>query len=101
MTDGTIAASLAQRRSLWHMREVIPEAHKRHGISYKHDISVPVSRVPEVLERAEALLDKNVPRLKNVYFWTSGRWQLAFQSASASSDCAESRKSTEGQHCRP
>ena len=50
--DAVIAASGAQADRLWSMRESLPEAHKNLGAGIKHDISVPVSRVPEFIERA-------------------------------------------------
>jgi FAD/FMN-containing dehydrogenase len=46
LLDGVIASSEAQARMLWRMRESISEAHKLEGISFKHDISVPISKVP-------------------------------------------------------
>jgi FAD/FMN-containing dehydrogenase len=52
--DAVIAQSLEQARALWRMRESIPEAQFRN---VKHDISVPVSRTAQFIERAgEALL---------------------------------------------
>ena len=50
--DAVIASSNAQAERLWSMRESLPEAHKNLGAGIKHDISVPVSRVPEFIERA-------------------------------------------------
>jgi FAD/FMN-containing dehydrogenase len=40
----------------WKLRKNISEAQKREGISIKHDISVPVSRVAEFIARADAAL---------------------------------------------
>lgn len=50
--DAVIATSHAQAERLWHLRESIPEAQKRAGGCIKHDVSVPVSRVPEFLTKA-------------------------------------------------
>jgi len=47
--DATLAASFAQARALWKLRETIPEA---QFSNVKHDISVPISRVPEFIARA-------------------------------------------------
>ncbi|MFC7735097.1 FAD-binding oxidoreductase [Roseomonas sp. GCM10028921] len=52
VADAVIAESLDQANNLWRLREGIPEAQKRAGGSIKHDISVPVSRVPDFLRRA-------------------------------------------------
>jgi FAD/FMN-containing dehydrogenase len=50
--DGVIAVSEAQRASLWRIRESIPEANRRIGAVSSHDISVPLSLVPEFIARA-------------------------------------------------
>ncbi|MGD1877088.1 MAG: FAD-binding oxidoreductase [Kiloniellaceae bacterium] len=54
VTDAVIAESVDQEKRLWHLRESIPEAQKKAGGSIKHDVSVPVSRVPEFIGRASA-----------------------------------------------
>jgi FAD/FMN-containing dehydrogenase len=52
VTDGLIASSEAQRRDFWQMRESLPEANRLIGAISSHDISVPLGRVPEFIERA-------------------------------------------------
>ncbi len=52
IVDGVIAESHSQAQALWRIREGVVEAQRYEGGSIKHDISVPVSRVPEFLERA-------------------------------------------------
>ena len=52
VSDGVIAASEAQRAGLWAMREQIPEANKRVGAISSHDISLPLSAVPDFLREA-------------------------------------------------
>src|SRR5918996_5068770 len=54
--DGVVAASEAQRRSLWALRENPTEAMAHEGVVLRHDIAVPVSRVPDLIERAGAAL---------------------------------------------
>ncbi|MGR3762090.1 FAD-binding oxidoreductase [Roseobacteraceae bacterium NS-SX3] len=49
--DGVIAQSGAQREALWAMREQIPEANRLVGSVSSHDISVPVSSIPEFIRR--------------------------------------------------
>ena len=51
VSDAAIAESEAQRAGLWKLREEHSEAQKREGASVKNDVSVPVSRVPELLAR--------------------------------------------------
>ena len=55
-TDGVIAQSEAQRADLWAIRETIPEANRRIGSVSSHDISVPLSAVPEFVTKGGPLL---------------------------------------------
>jgi FAD/FMN-containing dehydrogenase len=66
--DAAIAASEAQRRAFWQIRENIPESQKIDGVSVKHDVSVPVSRVPEMIERASARLAERFPEVRIIAF---------------------------------
>jgi FAD/FMN-containing dehydrogenase len=58
IADAALAANAAQRDALWRIRETLPEA---QFTNVKHDISVPVSRVPELIERAGAALEAAFP----------------------------------------
>ena len=62
--DATIADSRAQAKDFWKLRETIPEAQQIAGRGIKHDISVPVSCVPEFLERANKAVAEAVPGLE-------------------------------------
>ena len=59
--DAVIAASEAQRRALWRLRESIPEGQTRDGASLKHDVSVPIGAIPALLEGAQARLAAAFP----------------------------------------
>jgi FAD/FMN-containing dehydrogenase len=56
LEDAMIATSLSQAQAMWKLRESVPEAQRRHGASLKHDISVPVSRIPELIDRGSTLV---------------------------------------------
>ena len=57
-TDAVVATSGVQRDALWRLREAVPEAQKRVGGSFKHDISVPTSRIASFMaDTAAALAD--------------------------------------------
>jgi FAD/FMN-containing dehydrogenase len=58
LVDAVIAQSVEQARALWRIRETIPEA---QFTNVKHDVSVPVSRTPELIERATARLRERFP----------------------------------------
>ncbi|SLN49240.1 FAD-binding oxidoreductase [Pseudooctadecabacter jejudonensis] len=56
VSDGIIAQSQAQADELWAIREMIPEGNRRIGSVSSHDISVPISAVPDFIDRAPGLL---------------------------------------------
>ena len=66
--DAAIAESEAQRGAIWKLREEHAEAQKREGASVKNDVSVPVSRVPELIERASAACRALIPGTRPVPF---------------------------------
>jgi len=50
-SDGLIAQSEAQRAAFWSVREHIPVANRRVGAVSSHDISVPIGRIPEFIDK--------------------------------------------------
>ncbi len=56
VSDGSIAQSEAQRRDFWEIREQIPEANRRIGSISSHDISLPMSRIPDFIEEGRAAI---------------------------------------------
>ena len=58
LRDAALAHSEAQASALWRIRETIPEAQFRN---VKHDIAVPVSKVPEFIAQADAALERAFP----------------------------------------
>ena len=66
--DGALAASRQQRLDFWKLREDMAEAQKLEGEPIKHDISVPVSRVPDFIGRASAALEKRYPGIRIIAF---------------------------------
>jgi len=66
--DAVIADSGAQAKALWRIREIVPEVQMSAGGSIKHDVSVPVSRVPEFIARADAAVTKAMPGVRPCAF---------------------------------
>jgi len=66
--DAVIATSLAQQNELWRLRELMSEVQKHEGGSIKHDIAVPVARVPEFIARANQLVELMIPGARPVPF---------------------------------
>jgi FAD/FMN-containing dehydrogenase len=68
IADAVIASSLAQERELWRLRELLSEVQKHEGGSIKHDVAVPVARVPEFIARANQLVELMIPGARPVPF---------------------------------
>jgi FAD/FMN-containing dehydrogenase len=78
ISEAAVAQDIAQRQALWHLRESISEAQRIEGISIKHDIAVPVSRIAEFISRADAELLRAFPDLRIVTFGHIGDGNLHY-----------------------
>lgn len=76
--DAAIAANSRQSSEFWRIREVIPEAQRSEGASVKHDVSVPVSRVAELLVDATADVGALVPGVRPCLFGHVGDGNIHF-----------------------
>jgi FAD/FMN-containing dehydrogenase len=59
--DAVVAQTEAQAKALWAIRENQSPAQKPEGATWKHDVSVPVSRVAEFIEKATAAMEAFAP----------------------------------------
>ena len=85
--DVALAQSEAQARALWALRENVAEGQKIEGLSIKHDIAVPVSRIAEFIARADAALSTAFPGVRIVCFGHIGDGNLHYnQSQTAALD---------------
>jgi len=78
VTDAVVAQYLAQQQAFWHLRENISEAQRIEGVSIKHDIAVPVSRIAEFISRADAELRRAFPAVRIVAFGHIGDGNLHY-----------------------
>jgi FAD/FMN-containing dehydrogenase len=76
--EAIIATSLAQAAAMWKLRESVPEAQRHHGASLKHDVSVPISAVPELIERGAELVRRLVPEGETLAYGHMGDGNLHF-----------------------
>ena len=76
--DAALAESEAQRAAIWRLREEHAEAQKREGASIKNDVSVPVSRVPDLIARATAACEALIPGIRAVPFGHLGDGNIHF-----------------------
>lgn len=78
VTDAVIAESLSQTNQLWHIRESIPMAQVEEGLNIKHDISIPVSSIPDFVRVTDALLQLAIPGVRLVNFGHLGDGNLHY-----------------------
>ena len=76
--DAAIAQSAAQAAELWALREHIPEAQRLEGANIKHDISLPVSRIPAFLADAQVALGSALRGVRYVVFGHLGDGNLHY-----------------------
>ncbi|MDZ4145935.1 MAG: FAD-binding oxidoreductase [Burkholderiales bacterium] len=98
VTDAVVAENLAQARRLWHIRESIPMAQAEEGLNIKHDISIPVSRIPAFCATTDALLQREIPGVRLVNFGHLGDGNLHYNvQAPEGSDAAAFLRDHEAQ----
>ncbi|EAQ25208.1 FAD-binding oxidoreductase [Roseovarius sp. 217] len=56
VSDGVIAQSEVQRHQFWEVREQIPEANRRVGSISSHDISLPMSEIPDFIVKGAEVI---------------------------------------------
>ena len=76
--DAVVAENLTQAHQLWHVRESIPLAQAEEGLNIKHDISIPVSRIPAFCAETDALLQREIPGVRLVNFGHLGDGNLHY-----------------------
>ena len=70
--DAAVAQTDSQAKALWAIRENQSPAQKPEGATWKHDVSVPVSRVADFLAEATAAMQAFVPGARIAAFGHMG-----------------------------
>jgi FAD/FMN-containing dehydrogenase len=86
--DAAIAQSTAQAAELWALREHVPEAQRLEGPNIKHDISLPVSRIPAFLADAQVELGTAFRDVRYVVFGHLGDGNLHYNLSAPSGTTA-------------
>jgi FAD/FMN-containing dehydrogenase len=68
LLDATVATDAAGQRALWAYREQHTEAISAAGVPVKLDVSVPVGRLPELVDRLPAVIEEAAPGARPVLF---------------------------------
>jgi FAD/FMN-containing dehydrogenase len=85
IADAAISSSIAQFSAIWALREDISEAQAAEGKTIKHDISLPISAIPEFIDRVTKRLLDSYSVLRMVVFGHLGDGNLHFNLSPASS----------------
>jgi len=76
--DGVIAQNEAQAAEFWRLREDHSAAEKAEGAAWKHDISVPLSRMARYIEDGDAAVQTFLPGARLVAFGHVGDGNVHF-----------------------
>lgn len=78
LDDASFAQSLADRARLWAFREQMSEVQSKEGASIKHDVSVPVAAIPQLIAEGSAAAEKLFPGIRPVPFGHMGDGNIHF-----------------------
>jgi FAD/FMN-containing dehydrogenase len=76
-----VTADAQQAEVWWKLRKSISDAQKAEGISVKHDVSVPLSRIAEFIARANAALQAEFPGIRIVAFGHLGDGNIHYNAS--------------------
>ncbi len=88
--DAAVATSVAQSLGLWQIREHIPLAQAATGKNIKHDISLPISRIADFIDKTDAQLLSAYPGCQVVCFGHLGDGNLHYNVAPAMGESHDS-----------
>ncbi len=78
IVDAALAQSGEQAKAFWALREGQSAAQKPEGPAWKHDVSVPISRIAEFLDTAAAALTSRYPGIRIDAFGHLGDGNIHF-----------------------
>ena len=76
--NAVFAESLADRTRMWAFREQMSEVQSKEGASIKHDVSVPIAAVPQLIAEGSAAAERLVPGIRPVPFGHMGDGNIHF-----------------------
>lgn len=83
----SIAGDGRQAEGWWNLRKYISEAQKREGVSIKHDVAVPVSRVAEFIAQASSALRGRFAGIRIVAFGHMGDGNIHYNASMPDAAC--------------
>jgi D-lactate dehydrogenase (cytochrome) len=76
--NAVMAESLDDRTRMWAFREQMSEVQSKEGASIKHDVSVPIAAVPQLIAQGIAAVERLVPGMRPVPFGHMGDGNIHF-----------------------
>ncbi|MDG2187026.1 MAG: FAD-binding oxidoreductase [Hyphomicrobiales bacterium] len=76
--DAVIANSISQTNNIWKIRKAIVEHQPKLGGEIKHDVSVPISSVPEFIQTTIEKLREYIPNIRPVPYGHIGDGNIHF-----------------------
>jgi FAD/FMN-containing dehydrogenase len=76
--DAVIAESEADRTLMWAAREQMSEVQSKEGASIKHDVSVPIGAVPQLIAEGSAAVERAIPGVRPCPFGHMGDGNIHF-----------------------
>ena len=76
--DAASAGSPAQRAGLWALRERVSEAQESLGPTIKHDVSVPITSLPLLVDRLAPALERALPGIRPIVYGHVGDGNLHY-----------------------
>ena len=76
--NAVFAESLADRTRMWAFREQMSEVQSKEGASIKHDVSVPIAAIPQLIAEGTAAAERLAPGIRAVPFGHMGDGNIHF-----------------------
>ncbi|MDB5473788.1 MAG: FAD-binding oxidoreductase [Devosia sp.] len=76
--NAVMAESLADRARMWAFREQMSEVQSMEGTSIKHDVSVPIAAVPQLIAQGIAAVERLFPGIRPMPFGHMGDGNIHF-----------------------
>ena len=76
--NAVLAESLSDRTRMWAFREQMSEVQSKEGASIKHDVSVPIAAVPQLIAEGSAAAERLFPGIRAVPFGHMGDGNIHF-----------------------
>jgi FAD/FMN-containing dehydrogenase len=78
ISDAAVSQNVAQYREFWSLREHMSEAQSKAGKNIKHDISIPISKIPAFVRETDAAIVRAYPDARMIVFGHLGDGNLHY-----------------------